>query len=437
MTTPLPLWGTVRLDTDERLDKPDALALQNANMEYVVRAIGAAFGWGGGCVTPPTATFQTATSPRTLKLGGFQYYVCEPILPESPSSAAPSFPVVYKGFRGNLLTVDPADAGQITDISFDAVWNIAQANYASPITSMYPFLYAQPQAVEVDADARILWDGGSGSGQPATIKTRTAILCAFKFSTKMPQEELGWAPILQILWPDLNPAVGPGQPAVRYIGWKDALTSQAFTGDADEGQPLNWPERSTSMSNVLAAKQQESTTPVPNSDLFPSATPFADVGLIQTLQILQSKVVKGMDVDQSRYWYQRQAGSNPSVSQDLLTVFDRLSSLWALPAVIAAGTVYYGGGTTYYYPAMPVGITGLPSRVSAGVVTIQVDPAVMSSYAAVSVVASLNAVSGGSAAEHIAAWFYALGGDTYIQVVMDNSGPQDADFSFTLVGRRV
>ena len=435
---PLPLWGTVRLDADERLDKPDALALQNMNMEYMVRAIGAAFGWGGGCTSPPTATFQTATSPRTLKLGGFQFYICEPILPESPAATVTSFTTVYKGFRGNFLTFDPSDSGQITDIPFDSIWAIAQANYASPITDMYPFLYVQPYSVDIDADARFVWDSGTAQGAPTTIKTRTVVRCAFKFSIKPPQEELGWAPVLQILWPDLNPSVGTGQPAVKYIGWKDALTSQAFTGDADLGQPLDWPHRQTSMSQVLAAKQQESTNPVPNSDLFPSATPFADVGLIQLLQMVQSERVKGMDVDQTRFWYQKQAGQNPAVAQDLWTVFDRLTSLWALPVVLASGTVYVAG-TTYYFPQPPVGVVvGSLTRASEGKVTIQIDPALLSTYAVVSVNASLNGVSNGSNAEQITAWMYGMPSNVTIDIGMFTSaGVADADFNFVVIGRRL
>lgn len=433
----LPLWDKVKLDADERLDKPDASALQSMAAESLVNGIGGLLGWGGGCVTPPTATFSLTGSPKTIKLGGFQYYVCEPSLAESPASGA--FAEVFKGMRGNIMKMDPSLGGQITDLSFDAIYAIAQANYLSPTATMYPFLYAQPYEVNTDADARIKWVTAE---TPTTMTTRTSIRHSFEFSTLPPEQKVGWAPILQIQWPDLD-GTGPGAPSVRYISLWDNPSSQAFSDDTESfgllPDSLTWPQRTTTATDLLFAKQNDS--PVDNADIVSDGSPFMDVGLIQMVQILRSKIVRALKLDRTRYWYQKQAGSNPAIAVGTDTIIDDVATLYALPAIIAAGTVAYNGSPGYFFPVPAVGVVGTPALTGAtpGIVRVLLDPAALAGMAIVAVQVTLYAYGGGNPASVAAGWWYALSGGTYVEAVLEDiSGVAvNGHFTFTVVGRRV
>lgn len=433
----LPLWDKVRLDTDERLDKPDAMAMQSIAMESVVNGIGGLLGRGGGCATPPTVTFDLSGGTKLLKLGGFQYYVSEPILSEASSG---TFPEVYKGTRGNVMKMDPANGGQITDVDFTSVYAIALVNFAAPTDSMYPFLYAQPYEVDAAADARIKWVGGE---TPSTINTRTVIRHRFKFSPLSPDhaDNVGWAPIVQIQWPSISGS-GPGAPAVRYISFLDNPQSQDFTDDTESfgllSDAVTWPQRTTSVTNILEAKQ--SGAAVDNSDIVSDGSASMDVGLIQIMQMLRSLLVRSKVLDRSRYWYQKQAGTDPAVAKDLKVLIDWAAETIVRPYPFAAGVVIYAAGYSFLTSGAvpgPIGIGGNPAAVAVGVVRVPLAPELEGTGTIRGVNATLY--GNGSGAISILTRLVVVSGVTYVEVTMadENQNNIDASFSFVAYYKRV
>lgn len=334
----LPMLSSVRLEADERLDKPDLDAIQDLIASHVATQIGAAFGWGGGLVTTPTVTFDLSGSTKYLNFGGFSYYISEPSLTEEDPTG--TFPESVKALWGQFFTVRPSDGGQVSTVDFTAQYDFAAIHYGDPtLISLYPYLYVQPYTVDARADARVKW---AGTGTPTTILTRKEVRHRFKFSTNPPQVEIGWAPVLQIQWNSIP--VSFGAPYARMISAFDNPDAQDVTQDAlVSATPASavWPGGRTTVTNLLDAKQSGAAVADTNFD--GNASKFKDVGLIQLLQVMRSRKYRDLSDDLDRNWYQQLAGDDASTAAGFKALIDKVDEMYAAPYIGVAALIVYDG----------------------------------------------------------------------------------------------
>ena len=425
----LPLWDSVLFEADERLDKPDAEALSSVVTDSTARAIGAIFGWGGGCLSPPKCTFNLGGSTKYLSLGRFQYYICEPEGAESDPLGV--FPEVYKTFRANFLTVDISAAGQIADIDFTAVWAFAQAQLSGDLTvpGMRPILYAQPYLVPSDADARITWTGGSGA--PTTQRTRNRVRTRFVFSTDLPEARQGWSPILQILWPDLDAGVSTGNPAVRYFSFLDSPSLQRTTDDYVS--PFTYtgtavPLPATSMTPLVDALQSGSS--IPDDGFYPGTGPYRSMGLLQLLQIMRSRSAVMLDPATWAGEITRAAGTGYTLPELVYAT----SSF-----VMASMAVKYNGLAVDYevdaaYKNYGVGVA---ERTAQGVVTLYLGEALSIGNQVSSIQVTPSAQGSTVPPVRFASAVFNWPASTATVYLFDSAGaPVDGSFFFTMHGTR-
>lgn len=140
---------SVSLTSQERLDLPDALALQALVYEYVQRALSGLLGPSEGCLTSPPLTASSTASTSTISVG-------ECLLAFAEASGA-----VRKLGLGTVIRHDPTLSSQVSDIAVTAF--VGSACY----------LWAREVDLATDNDSRVFWDSIAGAPTTAPVNTRT------------------------------------------------------------------------------------------------------------------------------------------------------------------------------------------------------------------------------------------------------------------------
>lgn len=137
----------VNLESQERLDLPDVLALQQLVAEYLVEAQGAVGGARPGDGASSVATVSGSLNPLT-----FDSTDLSAVVIETPAMLI-NYRVAAEGLHeSQVVRYTPSDPGQQTTV--DA------SSYASTGT---PYLWARRYSLPTDADTRRKWSSGTES----------------------------------------------------------------------------------------------------------------------------------------------------------------------------------------------------------------------------------------------------------------------------------
>lgn len=295
---------TVRVVAQERLDKPDFDAQGGLVDDHIQQTIGTLMGRGGGAFSPVTYTTSTDGVNYWISFDPFSYYWSQ----RESEQKATGQPVPYRGWRGGIARFVPTAPGQ------SAKWDYTAAQAAGNPG----FIWARPATVNTDTDARRKWAGGVE--QSASVQTRTSVITQFQFNNLDPNHANndGWAPILYI--PAWAAHLPDGATAVSV--W-DSWSAYAVAGNV--GNFATDP----ALGVGLLLKQMAVGAVAGGLNAFdPSKTQDADVGILQLLTVLRSRIQRHIDVSGATAWYH-----DPVLDMDQLA-----TQLGVLQASVAAET---------------------------------------------------------------------------------------------------
>lgn len=355
----------VRVTAQERLDLPDFNALQGLVDDSMQLQIGALLGRGGGVFAPFTVATSTDGVNRWLELTPFQYYWSARDTDLAATSAA-----AYRGWRGGVSQYNPNAPGQVTKIPYTDALALGVATY----------LYARPQEVATDTDARRKF--AAGVEQTTSIQTRITITTQFKLSALLPDHDSnnGWAPVLYIGGWAANLPTG-----VYNISVWDSWSAYAVGGGtagfmSDDGSCMAKPL------TCLAFDTTDATLPAFDG----SKTQDDDLGLIQLLALYRSRLRRHLDVSGATPWFEDPPLDMAALTAGLLGVGATVQGQGehtdviehrGVDAVTACIRFSPGLGvyaTGWFLPEFTNGSGGLVNLVdkaSAGIVDIQLKPA--------------------------------------------------------------
>lgn len=271
--TPLPSVDRVRTESQERLDKPDFDATLALTDEAIQRQLGALLGFGSGVTAPPAVdTSKFSSTAQRIFIGAFQYYISVPTWTDSGTT--------FKGWRGVFVTFDPASESQDNSIDLAGPYNAHLSDPADP--KAFPGIYAQPQFLDTDTDARRKWVGSSEMA--VSMTTRSRIRTVFKLSTAAPENpaNTGWALVGQVRW-------NGNTPDIFWRPWLDNFSA--------EGHSLDLPSGTTGLDSFASARSSAFPLlrrlgdggPLLPGGAFTGAGVQRDLGLIQLLTVLRKR----------------------------------------------------------------------------------------------------------------------------------------------------
>ena len=177
----------VRFVDNERLDKPDADALQSLVYEYVEEAIGGMLGrvgnfaYAGGLCSQPTLTWLPG---YVLSFGKFYFYRNDG--PQDLASVAG-----FDNNEGSLHKFDPSSAIQAGSTSIDLS--------AEQAAGQTPFIFARISDVDSDTDNRRKWDSSAGAESVVSMTTRTRKKVTFVASSSDVPPQAGDVLLLRVM----------------------------------------------------------------------------------------------------------------------------------------------------------------------------------------------------------------------------------------------
>ena len=190
----------VNLGDQERLDAPDARALQALPYGYTREALGDLLGGGVGALSPPVWTLVADLATIEGSLSAFAYATRERTL----LRAEPVVPLnnAVHAWETVVYSFDPAAAGHV---NYPVNMTAARATAAGAGYNTRPLIWCRPLDIEAVTDTRRFWDVGTQSEVQIPFETR--IQQRFEFAVA-----------------DAEPAAGSGAtwgPLARVYAWVD------------------------------------------------------------------------------------------------------------------------------------------------------------------------------------------------------------------------
>lgn len=180
---------------DERLDIPDAEALQELVYEYAMRALGGLVGAETSGVLGELA-FDTST-PSAVPIPACLFYV----------ATEDSGDTTGMRVDGQVIRYDPTDAAQIALGAQGTTVDVS----AYALAETKAFLWARRVTQDVDTDTRRRWDVGTSDEVAFSAETRTREYVVFGTSANndtTPDANSGWFKFAQIaLWTAGDPTI--------------------------------------------------------------------------------------------------------------------------------------------------------------------------------------------------------------------------------------
>ena len=233
----------VKLHDLERLDIPDANALQDLVYTYCSRFIGSLLGQGnwthdekginrGGVFSKPTVTithnavgvagsdaFKRTQLKITIDNKFLAYHYATDNTSVSVSADDP------REIEGHILSIDPNNAQQAD--KFDLI----KVQDAFDSTGQHPYIWVRPVAYDSDSATRRKWSTTTAKEVAVALKTRIRTVAEFAFQADDPGPE--WCAIGRILMHEPETAgTGAKKPEVMWFHWADV---EAFGGDVPKG----------------------------------------------------------------------------------------------------------------------------------------------------------------------------------------------------------
>lgn len=279
----------VNLVSQERLDNPDARALQELGYEYAARAFGGLLGAGGGCVAPFVVTEHGTDGAGAYwaVLSAFAFY--HPAGGHLRPSVGAE-PDVYATHEGQITTVNP-DA-QSTQVPYTLARNAAAAwRLANPATATVPedtanalpWLWARTIQVEEDEDARRAWSTDLRVEGPITINTRLRERAEFVFADTRPDADGG------TVWVRVGKLTGwgfsgsnPTTPTIRALSMWDSPDLSTWTKESTSLR-----SETTSQASLLPMLTTGASA---DYDLDPIPDDARDLGLVRLLWLIRNRL---------------------------------------------------------------------------------------------------------------------------------------------------
>jgi len=208
----------VRLEDQERLDKPDADALQELVYTYVREAFGGLLGNASGLLSPLAWTEQNDGATFLLSLDKLVLCHLEDQGTRVEDRGIAGAVNVGAKWGSVVYSFDPADAGHVNHpIDYTAARGIE----AGGPGGTKPYIWARPYGVPSDVDTRRVWNVATGAEVATPVQTRTRQRMEFEISAAAPVQGAGlpWVAIARVwTW-----GVGP-VPSVIYglSAWDDS-----------------------------------------------------------------------------------------------------------------------------------------------------------------------------------------------------------------------
>lgn len=308
MPANFPSSDRVRLESQERLDLPDALGVQQMVDEAVQRHFGAMLGQGSGLVSPPKLTWDANT--KLLTHGPFQYYLASPKALMTDDGGA-----TWKGWNGGFFDFNPTASGQTATVDLSGAFAAAMVNLTS--AAALPFVYAQPVKIDQDLDGRKKWQGGAEAS--VALLTRTRIRTAFKVvAADVSQDDAtndGWACIGKVIAWSGNLA-NPGTPTVSPVSYFDSAQKVANL----VASPGTWPTGGVNVGALVRVLSGALTLP----GVFQNSGKSKDVGVLQVLSLLRDRMQAHLDTAKQLYWYDSPVSTDGLLAGGLRQVLDLL-----------------------------------------------------------------------------------------------------------------
>lgn len=222
----------VKLTDQERLDAPDARALQELVYTYLREALGGILGNVSGLLTPLAWSEINDGITYTLNLDPFVLAHVETQDTRVEDRGAAGAVNVGCAWGSMVHTFDPATLNINHPLDYTLARN---AELAAPGTQ--PYLWARPSQLPADTDTRRFWDVATGVETPVgTTKTRTETVLEFQIGDTQPLAAGGlpYVAFAQVVsW-----AAGT-VPSVIYSlsAWDDANTQALLQDAGTSGDP--------------------------------------------------------------------------------------------------------------------------------------------------------------------------------------------------------
>lgn len=235
----------VNLHPQERLDLPDAQALQSLVYQGMNQIIGGLMGPISGALTPVVWTKALTGATYTLSLD--KVAVAHFNQTASRTEDRGFSPAVNVGTAWDALaySFDPGDAGhQNHPIDYTAA---RSAEQASPGTR--PYLWVRPVEVDSDVDVRRVWSVATGASAPSNLSTRVRQRLEFGIGETAPLTLGGaqWCAFAQVTaW---NGADDTIQEIRGVSAWDDSDVAALLQ---DPGDPVDPDSASSTFAHPLA-----------------------------------------------------------------------------------------------------------------------------------------------------------------------------------------
>jgi|3_EtaG_2_1085321.scaffolds.fasta_scaffold00295_21 hypothetical protein len=233
----------VKLHDLERLDIPDANALQDLVYTYCSRFIGQILGQGnwthdqksfnrGGVFSKPDLTIthnavgvagSDAFKRTQLKVTlGSKFMVYHYATDDTAISVSADDP---REVEGHILSIDPSNAQQQDKFDLIGVQD------AFDSTGQHPYVWVRPVAYDADTATRRKWSTTTSKEVAVALKTRIRTVAEFAFQADDPGPE--WCAIGRILMHKPETAgTGAQKPEIKWFHWSDM---EAFGGEIPKG----------------------------------------------------------------------------------------------------------------------------------------------------------------------------------------------------------
>lgn len=183
----------VKLTDQERLDAPDARALQELVYQYQREALGDLLGGGVGTLSPIVWTLADGGIIALLgSMSPFALVTQQRDLTRSQPST-PAVTVAH-AWKTQIISFDPAAAGHV---NYPVDLLPARTAAAAAGYTTRPIVWARPFQLDTDTDTRRVWDVGTAVEVATPLETRTHTRLEFAVSETAPAVGVGadWAPI--------------------------------------------------------------------------------------------------------------------------------------------------------------------------------------------------------------------------------------------------
>jgi len=307
----------------EQVNVGDQTGISTLADQSIQAMLGALVGKGNGVTSPFGFTYSAGVGVYTVSFTAFQFYMSTPALTTSGGDVV--------GWNGTLYNYDPTALGQTN------VWSVAVARAgaaAGVAVTAYPLIYARPQSVQTDVDARVKF---TTARDVVAMPTRVRPVIEIKFSSALESDPTneGWCRIGQITSWSAYGSANPGTPVLTPISWMDDPNVSATFGEGSNfgGVGADYPPSSAQLllNGIVSGS--------PSNSLY-NTQPQKTLGLVEILGVLRSRLTLLLSADSTYTWISKMSSAMTIKGlKASITALQGLSARALVSPVLASGRV--------------------------------------------------------------------------------------------------